>query len=364
MAGSLEVNVVTYNVLSGKLATPEHYVETDSRYLSSESRLQRLKRRLFQRAVKSKAVVCLQEVSQAWQGALETFFCANEYTFVFSGYGNSRNGYMGVGVAFPNAKFTLEDANVVRLADTGGRWPSRARRPPPTLGRRLWNTLSYIPFGVGDWLLGRYAPENVLDVEYEIGRRRNAAVSVALTTEANAEFTVTTYHCPCMFGTPEKREVQLVHTAMLLQHAKKWAGSRPFIVAGDFNTQPDSACYRMMALGENPATSPDMPVPLAKERAWILADLPKMRSAYREHKAAEPMFTTNVVTRFDPEGFKGTLDYILLSPDISVRGTELIPEDSMLLPNEAEPSDHYLLGATLLLGEEAGSSDTEAVLVS
>ncbi|RYY86198.1 hypothetical protein EON63_06095 [archaeon] len=48
--------------------------------------------------------------------------------------------------------------------------------------------------------------------------------------------------------------------------------------------------------------------------------------------------------------FVDTLDYIFLSPEWEVKGTEQLPKRDEIqgpLPNTEEPSDHILISATL-----------------
>jgi len=107
---------VSYNVLSSSLSTPTTFPECDPDALLEENRLQKLTIKL-EREITFRSVVCLQEVSIKWSGALHTFFSKNGYHFVFSGYGNRFNGYMGVGIAVPVHDFDILDVDLTRLAD-------------------------------------------------------------------------------------------------------------------------------------------------------------------------------------------------------------------------------------------------------
>lgn len=79
-----------------------------------------------------------------------------------------------------------------------------------------------------------------------------AAPSVSPVSPAGARpyerssFCVGTYHMPCMFRVPP---VMAIHTTMLVKHMARLAGSDPFVLAGDFNFVPDSACYKIVTEG-------------------------------------------------------------------------------------------------------------------
>lgn len=113
--------VVTFNVLSTKLATPTWFTSCSPEELDSELRLPRILAQLAPE-VDARALVCLQEVSQAWAGPLYTFFLKRGYTFVYASYGGQHDGYMGVGIAVPLDCYDVAEVYVDRLADTI-RWP-------------------------------------------------------------------------------------------------------------------------------------------------------------------------------------------------------------------------------------------------
>ena len=64
------------------------------------------------------AIISLQEVSHQWAGVLHAYFAARGYYMVTGLYGNKFNGYMGVAVAVPTAKYDILDVDITRIADT------------------------------------------------------------------------------------------------------------------------------------------------------------------------------------------------------------------------------------------------------
>ena len=53
--------------------------------------------------------------------------------------------------------------------------------------------------------------------------------------------------------------VMVAHSALLFQHAQKWAGSDPLMIVGDFNTKPKDPCYSLMATGALDPLHPQHP---------------------------------------------------------------------------------------------------------
>ncbi len=66
---------------------------------------------------------------------------------------------------------------------------------------------------------------------------------------------------------------------------------------------------------------------------------------------AEPEITTNTVTASDAKGFHGTLDYIFMSPRCTAADVRPLPalKDAAFAPNASEPSDHFLIAATVVV---------------
>ena len=89
------VRVVTYNVLSSHLCEPTHYTACAPEDLDPPTRLRRVQEQLRPH-IDAGAVLCLQELSDVWVGALVPYFEERGYTLVSGRYGRKFNGYMGV----------------------------------------------------------------------------------------------------------------------------------------------------------------------------------------------------------------------------------------------------------------------------
>jgi 2',5'-phosphodiesterase len=151
-------------------------------------------------------------------------------------------------------------------------------------------------------------------------------------------------------------QVMVAHATLLMQHAQRFAGGLPFVVAGDFNVKPHDACYKVITEGSIPDDHPQSPThagPAPWDSAWRPAVSPPLRSAYRDALGREPGFTNFARTKGQEASFCECLDYVFMSPEWTVRDVvgvpETPPEGVESFPTAREPSDHILIGAELLL---------------
>ena len=87
------VRVVSYNVLSSHLCGADHYTACAPEDLDPPTRLRRVQEQLRPH-IDAGAVLCLQELSDVWVGALVPYFEERGYTLVSGRYGRKFNGYM------------------------------------------------------------------------------------------------------------------------------------------------------------------------------------------------------------------------------------------------------------------------------
>lgn len=119
-------------------------------------------------------------------------------------------------------------------------------------------------------------------------------------------------------------------------------GTIPLVLAGDFNSTPDSGAYHLIVNNQVPLNHPDLQTAHSIHDVHWKHDL-ELRSAYGGHKN-EPNCTTKTPT------FKGSLDYIFYTPrSIGLMGLLNIPElePDEYMPNEKYSSDHFSLMAKL-----------------
>jgi len=357
------LRLVTYNVLSSHLCEPTYYVHSPPEDLKPETRLERVKSLLLDEMGRG-SVVCLQEISTTWSGELTPFFEANGYTFVTGLYGNRFNGYMGVALAWPTYRFQSEAVDITRASDAKA-WPKPASSPKTGIGAWWGKTKSYtgkVWRGVREAVRFGKPPRPPIEPWAESARRQNVLVSARLRDRATGRaFCVSTYHMPCLFGSDPKNQVMLIHSALVAQRAAAFADGLPFVLAGDFNIQPDSSPYEFLTSGTLPADHPHRPPPRAYD-AWKPDLAAPLQSAYVVSSyEKEPDFTNFARTKGQAEPFVGTLDYIFLGNGAAPGApggwgvTQVKPLGDRKhvtvksYPCADEPSDHVLVWAELEL---------------
>lgn len=300
--------------------------------------------------VASRSIICLQEVSLAWSGQLHTFFANRGFHLVLAAHGSYFSGYMGEGLAFPLDLYEADELYVERLTDKMG-WP--VKKKPTGLGAvveevggrmgKAWNAL------FGPKKKKRTAPRE----PWEHARGRlNRFIFARLRSKTNgAKLCVATYHMPCVFWSPP---VMLIHSALVVRTFQKLCKGDWGILAGDFNIKPDDVCYDMILKGGIeegneffPAKTPDG----SPGNKWFPKVLGPMKSAYREVLGEEPDFTNYAKVESYPE-FIETLDYLFCTPEVDVVDVMRLPPRTAVqgpLPNQTEPSDHIMVGATIRL---------------
>jgi mRNA deadenylase 3'-5' endonuclease subunit Ccr4 len=319
-----DVRIFTYNVLSSYLpwGGVECYHKCKAEYLDPEYRLQKIladildketgqtvptsssadpppshSRPAQQDQSRQPAIICLQEVSHAWCGALHTYFAQRNYYFVCTLYGSHWSGYMGVGVAVPLSVFRIHDVDITCLRDTlidkdrdvdgkrvAGTLPAMQR-----LGRlvhqiriRVTSMFAILLAPVSGLVrkLGVLKPEQTQRMPSDVWElataRTNRAVCMTLShklaqspeSTENKRFVVGTYHIPCVMNIPS---VMMVHCALLGKHIQNYARrqalfrkpedtnfdehscrptSLPFILCGDFNIKPREPMYELLTNGK------------------------------------------------------------------------------------------------------------------
>jgi endonuclease/exonuclease/phosphatase family metal-dependent hydrolase len=385
------VRVVSYNVLSPQLCSAGYFPHcTGEGATDNDKRLRRVLSKLVGE-VERDAVVCLQEVSRSWEGELHAFFLSRGYAFICSGYGNAFNGYMGVGIAFPQRTFALEGCSIVRVSDTkegGWRAPGESRAERLAAAERAAaaaaaeGALVRLARPAVAWLSGLWAAvyatalrtlrapasEPTFDPWQYSEQRTNTCVQLRLRPRPSSPsaddvswpaLSVATYHMPCAFRTPQ---VMAIHCSLVARAAIKQAKGDPLVLAGDFNVKPHDPAYELLCRGEfqsDAAREQCMPAkPCYPEDKFKLetGSAQALTSAYSKVHGAEPDFTNLAWTKDMPQHFCETLDYLffrqgeraLIEPvktDQLPNRSEYLAKGIHSLPSPEEPSDHIAIAA-------------------
>lgn len=345
----LSIRVVSYNVLSSKLASPWHHIKSDPKYLKKSYRLPKILKKIGDELSMGQkkgipVIFCLQEVSLEWVGEFHTFFAQHRYSFIPALYGGKFNGYMGIATAYPLDRFETLQVDVSRLADTFdvpippssalGFLLDPVKRKMDSVMSLFWQKKKNDPWGYSK-------------------NRYNQFIAIRLkdTSKNAVPFWIGNYHMPCAYWDPP---VMNIHAELVAKRIQTLAMSDEskdeYILAGDFNIIPSSPHYKLFTEGvinKNDTTYP--PPKFGVE--WI-PKISLMRSAYALHNGEEPEFTNFAHTKDNESAFTETLDYIFLSEGWKVTNVRNLPrvEDANgPYPNASEPSDHVVIAANLML---------------
>ncbi len=125
--GAIEtgLRLVSYNVLSDALCDAEFFDCCAPEDVDNDTRLARVKRKL-QAEMEQGAVICLQEISRNWAGELLPLYEQYGYGHMEACSGSAFGGYMGVSLAWPQAKFSCEEIQAKKIGETVD-WPQPKR---------------------------------------------------------------------------------------------------------------------------------------------------------------------------------------------------------------------------------------------
>lgn len=348
MTEQFPINIITYNILSHKLGNTNWFTSCKYKNLKKENRFKKITNQL-QDEIKKSSIICLQEVPQDWAVKFHTLLIKYNYSFVYSSYGTTFDGYMGVGIAFPLNIFELCDADISRIGED---WPQTLR---PTTFEKARKQFEQITNTISSWVSTELSKffHTPLDLNWAISKKRNSMVSLKLKQKStNISFWVATYHMPCAFKYPEIMNVHCALCAKKIQCLSKQDEEKglPYVLCGDFNQDPNQSGYKLITSGGQGDYK--LPELLENNKHWSPILDCRLNSAYKLHNGTEPSFTNWAVIRNGPP-FIETLDYIFLSPHFNVKSVKQMPSKSDVnnppLPNDIYPSDHLMIGAELYI---------------
>jgi hypothetical protein len=352
---------VSYNLLSSALSRPASFPAANPRHLDSTFRFESicLKLKAILDDVDESTIFGLQEVSIKWVGPLRAFFEARAYSLVHTCYGNRFDGYMGVAIAYPTAQTQVTTLSIVCPPQKYGhagfeRWKHEQQVMEAVWYRKLARlgkeSLPFRPF-----IDQLQAPPNPAP-QTRITTRFNRAVFAHAKLPQLGDVAVCTYHMPCLFKYPE---VMAVHALLFFHALHVYCVRREldqYIVMMDGNFEPGSLPFNVLqgrCTAEELATidevSPGITTLSCTTRGGKHQTLFEFLSSLR-HTYPATSITTH--THGHTGEFVGKIDYIwyklssgYLEPDTAVTPIQSTANQHSLLPNAAEPSDHYMLSA-------------------
>ena len=336
-----KVTIASYNVLSQALCTQKNYPGYDSICLDNGRRYEAVTEMITQ-ASQTYNIISLQEVSLEWTGPLIKLFDSLGYTFITSGYGNYFNNYMGCGLAFRRASYTLENSNIWVVANTHYKYPKDNEK---TYTDIMFNYTE----SVYNYLVGEKPKRVHPPMWHAMKTKTNKMIAVTLRDNATGEmFVAASYHMPCHFGSYEAERQMGCFIQLALNSLHRYANGKPYMLAGDFNIKPGDHAYEIMTTGQSSMPEKDMGE--CYPTLWKTLVHEPLRSAYKVKNKREPSWTCSSRTPYGGD-FTDTLDYILISKDVDVAEVLELPDTvpTSPQPNMSQPSDHMMIGSTLML---------------
>lgn len=383
------IRFISYNLLSSSLRTSNSFPETAKAHLDPFSRLDDILVKFRNILAESKitstgrsaVIFGLQEVSLKWEPRLRTFFDSHAYEFISSCYGNRFNGYMGVAIAFPRQTWDNAEEHTVlwdgvdaieivcppqEYGEAGFKQWKKAQKEADSVWYRRVARFGResLPFRP---LLDKLSPRPLRPPQTMIAHRFNRAIFGVMEHADLGPIAVGTYHMPCMFKYPE---VMAVH-ALLFFHALHVFcvknNLRSFVVMMDANFEPGSLPYRtiMNTITDEERAAIDAVNP-GVTRLTVPAMLesgPQSLSSFLKNLThVYPDDSISNHTIGFAGSFTGKIDYIwytpvspstdgkvVVRPDTALAPLEKADAQPSYLPNAIEPSDHYMLAASMTL---------------
>lgn len=333
----LSVQVASYNILSPNLGTAETFHKCTPVSLNPVKRYKVLIQKLKTQVAQS-AVICLQEVTESWAARLHVWFAKRKYRFISRQYHRYYTGYMGVAIALP-VRFEIQELKFVRPNQCIA--PKKKTTAMDSCQTRL------------DFKL-RSSPNIAIFLRICVKHRRKKR-------QSPMTFCISNYHFPCEFKDPD---FMVATASLLLKRIQSFAKTDPFIIAGDFNSTPDSATYALIQSGNRISPSSDGKHRIDNLRIYGAPlfssneNMVPMQSVYAQKNGREPAFTNFSSRKINGDVthvFCGTIDYIFVSPHWKVLQVLPTPSHARVqgtlasYPTEKEPSDHILIASELTL---------------
>lgn len=340
---SSQVKVITYNLLSPKWCNQTDFlnypIPEDLEPTTRKTRTFKLLESFMNFSNNPQPIICLQEISPDWKGALELLFAKHDYSFFNISY-----GILGVGIAIPNEFITVTNVEYIHIGEliktnTSRKiWQIEEEYREAERERKIREeSLSFLQ--KVSLIVKEYTaliPEYIRVIEETIQQakwKKNYAIRITLEA-SEKRFIVYNYHMPCTFKKPIIQFLHLsVFKRLILQHH-----DIPTIFTGDFNIKPSTDEYNFL-VGDQDLPESKL-VYLPKEDQTDISYL-----YFKMITGPIVPFTCHSETKFGGY-FKDTLDYIFVS-NANIRLSGPLLETDEKMPNSVCPSDHLPIYADI-----------------
>lgn len=288
------VRIVSYNLLSSKLARSSHFTHSQPEHLAFEYRLPLILEKLDDAMKRDfdgdvdgdgattaektpPTIFALQEVCYPFASELHTFFAQRGYHFVTGLYGRPFNGYMGVGIAYPLKDFETVKVDICRLSDErSGGWPrekkvdeEKSSSYASGLGlggimQKITKTVEVVAARTIQTVINNhfvkrlgYSPADEKKIDpWEMSEKRfNVLLTVVLRFAGGTggTFAFSNYHMPCAFFAPP---VMNIHSEMVSRRVQDLAAASWNDSRGGDGSDDDAAAAAAAAGGALAKTVP------------------------------------------------------------------------------------------------------------
>ena len=203
------ISILTYNILSSKLATlmlneyKDDKIVYSNEIMDNNKRFENISLFIKEEVIKNKnLIICLQEVSEEWIILFAQLFSSLNYRYINIQYGRIINGNMGILIAYP-IKFGIFKSEF---------------------------------FHVGQHI--KIKDENSL---YASNKTNIAILLILEDKKINFKFGIINYHMPCK---PQIQDIGLMHIKLLYKRITKFMRLLPWIYATDFNMTQETLGYK------------------------------------------------------------------------------------------------------------------------
>ena len=345
-----DFRVITFNLLSSFCATKEYYPYVKPQFLDFSNRLSRVKK-LIDAWTKVNFIICLQEVDELWFRALESKFIEKKYGLHSVRY---TDGTMGQLIGYPINHF--DKVFVDQFI-------------PGLYVKEICDKMEHCELKNSE---SNHNHDIIMDQLLEGSKSPNTMISIGLSAKyhgkkVNKNILISTYHMPCKF---KDQFLMLSHIHAVKMRLKeivtKWDQFDSLVLAGDFNMLETSNEYGYMINPNSDDIIIDLMNVLYKSVGIDLRQTIQFKSAHLLCHGKEPEYTNCSIKK--NKNFVGTLDYVFINDNISVRSCTIgLVAPSLdksldhlyykntklpLYPNAVCPSDHLALSTSLFIGHE------------
>lgn len=339
------VQFMTWNVLAETLTGGESFAYVDPAHLKWDNRKQQILKLVCQQDL-----ACLQEVTlEQYQSWFEPQLAAQGYSGCF----------------FPKTTKSVSQyyASSLMKSNSLKIWfhPSKAAAGAEIGNAIFWRDANFEALGMS------YIP--LTDLWWKCSRKEQGrkyshpqVATIALLKCKSTKQTVMVVSTHIVARKPPEVQFAQVHFLLeqLYQMTQDFANlgvcesDVPILLAGDFNSLPNSAVYNLLSLesgwiAPTPTQSADLygvthDIPVQFPAVHYLGP---MRSAYKSAHGEEPRFTNSVPS------YQATVDYVWVRGNIQIEHVDKLSSTVTMLPSETIPSDHVPITCKFLIQGKA-----------